>query len=132
MIASTVRMAIGVLPLFSHRSARRHEPIPGLNIALTNAQENENDNMKGVREFIEHGYGFTSAKFPEIEVKEFNKLLLDSELIYAKVHVFHFLSNILVCLREGSTCTGHRGFGLAPPSVEDYLNGTPCAHLQYD
>ena len=59
---------------------------------------NENDNMKSAPEFIKHGYGFASAKFPVIEVKEFNKLLLDAEFIYAKVHVFHFLSNVLVCL----------------------------------
>jgi hypothetical protein len=109
----------------------RHEPLPALNIGLTPEQENENNNMKSAREFIEHGYGFASKKFPEIEVKEYNKLLLDAELIYAKVHVFHFLSNVLVCLREGSTCTGDRGFALAPPSVEDYLNGTPCANLNH-
>ena len=107
----------------------RHEPIPALNYFLTPEEENEDDNMKSAREFIEHGYGFVSAKFPEVENKEFNKLLLDAELIYAKVHVFHFLSNVLVCLRGGSTCTGDRGFCLAPPSVEDYLNGTPCANL---
>ena len=60
----------------------------------------------------------------EIKVKEFNKLLLDSELVHAKARVFHFLSNILVCLRK-------RGFGFAPSKVEDYLNGTPCANLDY-
>ena len=107
----------------------RHEPLPVLNYFLTPGQENENDNMKSAREFIEHGYGFCLAKFPELGVRNYNKLLLDAELIYSKVHVFHFLSNVLVCLREGSTCTGDRGFGLAPPSVEDYLNGRPCANL---
>ena len=87
--------------------------------------------MKSARECLEHDYGFASTKFPELDVQIYKNMLLDAELIYAKVHVFHFLSNVLVCLRKGDTGTADRASGLAPPSVEDYLNGKPCANLKY-
>ena len=108
----------------------RFEPLPALNLPLTFALENENDNLKSGREFHEHGYGFVIKKFPGVAEKECMKLMLDSELIFAKVIVFHFLANVLVCLREGNTCTGERAFACTPPKLQEYLNGAPYSTSQ--
>jgi len=106
-----------------HCLRTRHEEIPQLGIHLTFAQENENNNLKSARVAIEFGYGRASQLFPLLEVREYTKLLLDADLIYAQMRVMHFLSNVVTCLREGSTCTGKRMFACPPPSLEEYLRG---------
>ena len=102
-----------------------HRPLPTLGLLITPAQQNEKDNMNSARESIEHSYNRPKRVFPLIDASEFKKLGLDPDLIYAEIRVTLFLTNVLTCLRRGNTCTGHRFFACAPPTLQDYLNGTP-------
>ena len=103
----------------------RHEPLPTLGIELPDALENENDCMKSARESIELGYSRPSRLFPHLDEREYAKLGLDAALTYAQVRVAHFLTNVITCLRRGNTCTGDRMFAIAPPQLDDYLDGHP-------
>ena len=111
-------------PCFCVRS--RHVPIPSLNLNLTVPMELMNSAMNSSREGIELGYGYGKKQFPLLEVKDFIKLKVVSDLCQAQVGVMHFLANCLTCMREGNTVTGQRMFAMDPPSIEDYLHGNVC------
>lgn len=114
---------------FWHCIRTRHEALPTLGIVLTPPLENENDCLKSARESVEMGYSLPPRLFPAIDEKKSTKLGLDAEFVVAQVRVAHFLTNLNVCFRRGSTCTGDRMFAHPPPTLEEYLSGTPYANV---
>jgi hypothetical protein len=97
----------------------KHKPAPGM--ALTAIQEEENDNMKSVRECIEWSFAKAEQNWPMLNRKESKKLEKDPELVWAEIRVMYLLTNFKVCELEGSTMTGTRGFQCPPPSLSEYL-----------
>ena len=97
----------------------QHFAPPGTD--LTPAQEEENENMKAVRECVEWSYGKAESLWKLLTTKYHAKLEVDSGRVFAEVRVMYFLTNCRVCALEGSTMTGMRGFRCAPPSLQEYL-----------
>jgi DDE superfamily endonuclease len=97
----------------------QHYAPPGMH--LTAAQEEENENMKAVRECVEWSYAKAETLFPLLTTKYHSKLEIDSRRVFAEVRVMYFLTNCKICCYEGSTMTGERGFRHAPPTLEQYL-----------
>jgi DDE superfamily endonuclease len=97
----------------------RHNPAPGM--PLTAIQEEENTNMKSVRECIEWAFAKAEQNWPLLNRKDGKKLEVDSALVWAEIRVMYLLTNFKVCELEGSTMTGTRGFRCPPPTLSQYL-----------
>ena len=97
----------------------KHKPTADL--PLTPIQEEENANMKSVREMIEWSYAKAEQNWPMLNRKDTYKLEQDPDRVWAEIRVMYLLTNFKVCELEGSTMTGTRGFACAPPSLSEYL-----------
>jgi hypothetical protein len=97
----------------------KHKPAPGL--PLTPIQEEENDNMKSVREMVEWSYAKAEQNWPMLNRKETYKLEQEPDRVWAEIRVMYLLTNFKVCELEGSTMTGTRGFACPPPTLSEYL-----------
>jgi DDE superfamily endonuclease len=97
-----------------------HFAPPGMH--LTGAQEEENENMKAVRECVEWSYAKAEGLWKLLTTKYHSKLEVDSGRVFAEIRVMFFLTNCKVCVLEGSTMTGSRGFRTIPPTLEEYLS----------
>ena len=98
----------------------QHFAPPGT--TLTPAQEEENENMKAVRECVEWSYAKAESLWKLLTTKYHAKLEVDSGRVFAEVRVMYFLTNCRVCTLEGSTMTGTRGFRCPPPTLAEYLS----------
>jgi hypothetical protein len=97
----------------------KHKPTPDLQ--STAIQEEENTNMKSVREMIEWSYAKAEQNWPMLNRKETYKVEQDPDRVWAEIRVMYLLTNFKVCELEGSTMTGARGFGCPPPTLSEYL-----------
>jgi hypothetical protein len=89
---------------------------------LTAIQEEENLNMKSAREMIEWSYAKAEQNWPMLNRKDFYKLDMDPDRVWAEIRVMYLLTNFKVCELEGSTMTGERGFKCPPPTLAAYLS----------
>jgi hypothetical protein len=98
----------------------KHKPAPGL--PLTLIQEEENANMKSVRELVEWSYAKAEQYWPMlVNRKELKRVDVNSDQVWAEIRVMYLLTNFKICELEGSTMTGTRGFGCPPPTLAEYL-----------
>ena len=105
----------------------RSRHIPPLNLPLTLAQEEENDNMCSARESVEWSYAKAESLWPLLNRKDVKKVdNSGGERVFAEVHVAWLLTNLNICTMEGSNMTGDRGLRCPPPSIEDYLSMGGC------
>ena len=88
---------------------------------LTPIQEEENENMKSVREMVEWSYAKAEQNWPMLNRKNGYKLEQDPDRVWAEIRVMYLLTNFKVCELEGSTMTGTRGFECPPPTLAEYL-----------
>ena len=109
----------GIFAGYWHCLRTRHEAPP--NTVLTQKQQDENENMKAVRESVEWSYARAEQLWPLLNKKDEQKLEVDSRRCFAEVRVMYLLTNFKVCESEGSTMTGVRGFQCPPPTLEEYL-----------
>jgi hypothetical protein len=97
----------------------QHKAAPAL--PLTPIQEEENENMKSVREMIEWSYAKAEQNWPMLNRKDSFKVDQDAERVWSEMRVMYLLTNFRVCELEGSTMTGTRGFRCPPPTLAEYL-----------
>jgi hypothetical protein len=100
----------------------KHKPTADL--PLTPIQEEENANMKSVREMIEWSYAKAAKNWPMLNRKDtYNKLEEEPDRVWAEICMMYLLtSNFKVCELEGSTMTGTRGFACPLPTLSsEYL-----------
>jgi hypothetical protein len=97
----------------------KHRPTNDL--PLTAIQEEENENMKSVREMVEWSYAKAEQNWPLLNRKDGKKLEVEPALVWAEIRVMYLLTNFRVCELEGSTMTGTRGFRCPPPTLAEYL-----------
>ena len=97
----------------------KHKPPPGM--PLTAIQEEENENMKSVRECIEWAFAKAQQYWPLLNRKDSKKLEQNPDRVWAEIRVMYLLTNFKVCELEGSTMTGTRGFQCPPPTLAEYL-----------
>ena len=88
---------------------------------LTPAQENENDNMKAVRECVEWSYARAEELWPLLNKKTNYTIEQDADLVFGQFRVMFFLTNCKVAGEEGSTMTSKQMFACALPTLEQYL-----------
>lgn len=110
----------GIFAGYWHCLRTKHEAPP--NTVLTQQQEDENANMKAVRECVEWSYARAEQLWPLLNKKDEQKMEVDSRRCFAEVRVMYLFTNFKICLSEGSTMTGHRGFRCPPPTLQEYLN----------
>ena len=77
---------------------------------LSDAQKDQNKNMKSVRQSIELSYAKVEQDWPMLNKKAGFKVDKGPGRVFAEMRVLYLLSNFIVCCREGSTMTGERGF----------------------
>jgi hypothetical protein len=98
----------------------KHKPAPGL--PLTLVQEEENANMKSVRELVEWSYAKAEQNWPMlVNRKELKRVDVNPDQVWAEIRVMYLLTNFKICELEGSTMTGTRGFQCPPPTLAEYL-----------
>jgi hypothetical protein len=97
----------------------QHKAAPGM--PLTAIQEEQNENMKSVREMIEWSYAKAEQNWPMLNRKDSFKVDENAERVWAEIRVMYLLTNFRVCELEGSTMTGTRGFRCPPPTLAEYL-----------
>ena len=95
-----------------------HSPTPG--IPLTDAQVEENENMKSVRETVEWSYATAKQYWPALNKKTNFKLEEDPAKCFAEIRIMFFLTNVKICCNGGTSCT--KMFHCPPPALEEYLN----------
>jgi hypothetical protein len=88
---------------------------------LTAIQEEQNENMKSVREAVEWSYAKAEQNWPMLNRKDMHKLEQSPARVWAEFRVMYLLTNFKVCELEGSTMTGSRGFQCPPPTLAEYL-----------
>jgi DDE superfamily endonuclease len=96
-----------------------HQEAP--NMSLTNAQKDQNENMKSARQCIELSYGKAESLWPMLNQKDGFRLNVNPERVFAEIRVMFLLNNFHVCCLEGSTMTGQRYFRCPPPTLQEYL-----------
>jgi hypothetical protein len=112
-IAPTVMTSLLDIGTVSARSTSLH---------LVSIQEEENENMKSVREMVEWSYAKAEQNWPLLNRKDSFKVDEDAHRIWAEIRVMmYLLTNFKVCELEGSTMTGTRGFRCPPPTLAEYL-----------
>jgi DDE superfamily endonuclease len=100
----------------------RSPHVPPPDMPLTEAQVDQNENMKSARQSIEMSYAEVEQKWPLINRKDDKRIDFDPACSFAEIRVMYLLTNFSTCCKEGGTMTGQRGFRMPPPTLEDYLN----------
>ena len=88
--------------------------------SISDLQKSENTAMNSPRTSVEWGFGGICSMWKYVDLRRNNRLLASPAGIGVIYRVAALLTNFKTCV-EGSL-TG-RFFGLAPPSLADYVNG---------